>query len=189
MKLTALILANLMLSTLAQAAARPQLAPSPGEASTCFKREYTADYLRRNPKPKLEAMFVKLGWRNEQNEYEKWSWIAGEVVGVSLGDYYGNTAGCTASKDGSVSCMIECDGGSFSLRHSPRYTGAVNFLVTKDYYFPLFKNHMSRDDTEEQIEVLNLEGDANRIFRLQPVPAQECDEAIKRVQVQGMGGC
>lgn len=189
MKLTAFFLSALMLSTAAQAAALPRLAPSKlGDAPTCFKREYTVEHMRKNPQQKLEEMYVKVSWKKDVNEEGyKWSWIPGEVVGVSRGVYYGNTAYCSVEK-GAVKCAIDCDGGSFSLRHSPRFPGAVNFVVTKDYYFPLFKNRMS-NEMEQEIESISLDDEANRIYRLTPVDAGVCDQAIQRITEEGQGGC
>lgn len=186
MKLVALIVSALSLSTAAQAAL-PKIAPAPNDAPTCFKREYTAEHLLKNPGQKLEAIYLKLSHKTEKNEFDSWSWMPVEVVGVSRGENYGNTAACFITPKGNVECSIDCDGGSFSLNHSKNIPGSVNFVVTKDYYFPLFKNRMSYDEREEGS--LSLDDEANRIYRIVPADVRECDAAIKRTLGQGEGGC
>lgn len=165
------------------------IAPKADEA-TCFKRVYSDQHMSANPDQKLKEMYVKVATKNSENQYDKWTWLAGEVVGVSKGQYYGNTAYCEPRTDGSVNCSIDCDGGSFSLRNSPRYSGSVNFIVTKDYYFPLFKNRMSSEiEVEVEVERIDLNGDKSGIFRLEPVDVRECDKAIQRITVSELGGC
>jgi hypothetical protein len=186
MQILALALSSLMLSSAAHAAL-PRLAPAAGEAPTCFKREYTAEHMRKNPGQLLDKMYVKVSRVTERSEGETWSWMPAEVVGVSRGEYFGNTAGCSVAGNGSIQCAIDCDGGSFSLNHSSRVKGAVNFAVTKDYYFPLFKNRMSYDESEEGS--VSLGDKDNSIFRLSPVDVRECNEAIKSTLGQGEGGC
>jgi hypothetical protein len=182
-----LIFTAFMLSLAAHAGASPRIAP-PADAPTCFMREYAPEYMSSHPGQKLDKMYVKLSHKAERNESGAWEWLSGEVVGVSKGGQFGNTAGCQIAADGSAKCMIECDGGSFSLRHSPRYPDAVNFIVTKDYYFPLYKNQMTQD-IEHDVETISLDDAANRIYRLSPVDAKECDAAISRVLEAGGGGC
>lgn len=186
MKLVALIVSALSLSTAAQAAL-PKIAPAPNGAPTCFKREYTAEHLAKNPGQLLETIYVKISHKSEKDEFNSWSWMPAEVVGVNHGDYYGNTAGCFITPKGNVECSIDCDGGSFSLNHSPKNPGSVNFVVTKDYYFPLFKGRMSYDEREEGS--LNLGDTANRVYRLVPADVRECNQAIERTLGQGEGGC
>lgn len=187
MKFVTLIVSALSFSTAAQGSALPRIAPAPNGAPTCFKREYTAEHLAKNPGQKLEALYVKLSHKAEKNEYDSWTWMPAEVVGVNRGEHYGNTAGCFITPKGNVECSIDCDGGSFSLNHSRKNPGSVNFVVTKDYYFPLFKGRMSYDEREEG--GISLDDEANRIYRIVPASVRECNEAIERTLGQGEGGC
>lgn len=185
MKFTALLI---ILSFSSSSFAAVKIAPT-ADTPTCFSREYTEEHMRNNPAQLLEKMFVKVSYKNSKTDDQTWTWMAGEVIGVKQGVYFGNTAGCETKPDGSLNCQIECDGGSYRLRQSVRFKGDVNFMTEG---FPLFKNRMYQDDMEEPnpVESFRLGGQQNGIYRLVPVDAEQCDSAIERVLNRNlMGGC
>ncbi len=163
------------------------------ENPVCLQRVYSQKHLAKNPKQQLTELTVKLQEvtyiaDETAQPVEKYTYNIAEIVGRSAKDktYYGNTAGCTFNEDGSANCFIECDGGSFELKQRPTW---INFEVTPDYYFPLFKGLMAQD-MESNVPSLSLDGDDknNNVFRLEKVAIEKCDEAISKV-TEADGGC
>lgn len=157
--------------------------PHAGQAA-CYRREYTAEHLQANRKQVLSSLFVLL-------QYAK-GYHGATVIGTRTdGRMYGNfDAGCAEKNDGSVFCQVECDGGSFSLVPSKKSQKAVNFSVTKDYYFPLFLKGSNPEETNaENGTQLSLDGNDqdNNLYKLYPADKIECEDAIKKIRDEDWG--
>ena len=159
------------------------------DAPVCLQRVYTVDELAANPNQKLSQLTVKLQTKQYKDEDgEPYTWSSALVIGRSTADHklYGNTAGCELQPDGSAFCQIECDGGSFTLAQRPSW---INFVVTADYYFPLFKGVLE-PDIENTPPQINLDGNDlnNSTWKMYQVDMDQCNQAIKNVK-QVDGGC
>src|SRR5258708_2492783 len=135
------------------------LQPDLGE-KTCVALEYTASHMRSHSKQLLSNLAVII----EQHTVESENYRAVRVVGERDGKLYGNTAGCTYEKDGSVHCQIDCDGGAFNLY--PSKDGSAVSNVRHDYYFPLFKEGSNQDNPlKGDVLDLNYSDEENRAYR------------------------
>ena len=175
--------ANLMAATAPVLSVKPTL-----EQAVCLKREYSEDHLRQYPKQKLSSMYVIVRKSkfpaSAGPELKNETYIGAEVIGQkSIGDkeYYANwDSTCEFNAKGSAHCFVECDGGSFDLQ--PR-TADVLFTVGKDYYFPLYRPGMSRNDaTDADTISLDAKDKHNAIYRLNQAPVRECIDARKRAK-------
>lgn len=172
------------LTTLSAHAAVPQ--PAAG-VPVCMVRQYTAEHLRRNPAQKLSSLFVKLETKTVTGDgNQTYSYNAATVVGQSNDVFYGNNlAGCEYKADGTVKCQVDCDGGSFNL--VPRDMGVL-FQVTKDYYFPLYKNGADPENAKPGDELqLNGNDKENNEYLTQPVDVEQCDRAIQAMRQADFG--
>lgn len=158
----------------------------------CLQRVYSEEHMANNPLQKISEMTVKVIQKSFVDEYSAdkkvHKYHAAQVVGRSTQDnlLYGNTATCEFAKDGSAKCFIECDGGSFSLQQRPSW---INFSVSPNYYFPLFKGVLEADieNTPDSIS-LEAKDKNNNLFRLEKVPVEKCDQVISEV-TEVDGGC
>jgi hypothetical protein len=156
----------------------------PVGGKACFAREYTRAHMRANPNQLLSAMAVLI--ENNRPSSERPGYIGAKVVGQRNGKLYGNQAWCQYKTGGSVSCAIDCDGGSFSLTSN----GAdVFFSVTKDYYFPLYGQGTTRESQDPRDSVsLRHEDKDNRVFKLFQTAIPDCEaewEAYNNAQDTG----
>jgi hypothetical protein len=156
----------------------------------CLQRVYTKEHVANNPKQKLSELTIKLQEKSYTDEYSKDTYTIklAQLVARSTADgaLYGNTAGCNFNADGSASCQIECDGGSFDLKQRPSW---INFAVTPDYYFPFYKGVLE-PDIENTEEFVSLDGNDpdNNLFRVEKVSVDKCDAAIAQI-LEKDGGC
>jgi hypothetical protein len=189
------VLSWLLVSFVASSAAAVEIVATKG-APICLQRVYTQKHLSQNSKQKLSELSIKLEARTFVDEQSKESidYNVALLVARNVADdeLYGNTAWCNYKKDGSASCSIDCDGGSFDLKKRSNVknnTSWINFVVTAGYYFPFFKGVLE-PDIENTPEELALDGDDkdNSTYRLEKVPVQQCDAAIAKM-IKKDGGC
>lgn len=175
---------HLLLSLILGFSAAQAAIPLPGQGeSACYRREYKEDHLRRNPRQNLSSLYVWLRHAEEGTD----EYTGAKVLGLRRnGDAFLNRdPSCEFKPDGTVFCFVECDGGSFSLE--PR-TDSIFFRVTKDYYFPLFKNGADPENPREE-EILQLDGKDgnNNLYRLYQVDEQDCKDAFDRITERSYG--
>jgi hypothetical protein len=167
----------LSLATHAQAAT-PRIQPDLG-AKSCFAREYSATHMRANPLQHVSKLHVLRERRKDRYGNDGTS-TSVKVVGEKNGVLFGNEASCEIKENGRVFCFIECDGGSFSLKHGR--TGRVNFEVTKEYYFPLYRKGANSEESRPGPEdTLDFRADrANGVYSLEPKEAGVCERRWKQ---------
>ncbi len=138
----------------------------------CFKRVYTDDELRSQPKQLVSSLYVIVERSKHDPEVDV-DMHKAEVFGYRNGQLFTNREPlCEFKADGSSNCFVECDGGSFDLL--PR-NGHALFKVTEDYYFPLFLDGKNRSSARTRDTIsLDANDRANRLFKLYPVPFSEC---------------
>lgn len=157
--------------------------PKQGEAA-CYRRDYNSDHMRRNPSQALGSLYV---WLRHAKDGSEEDYSGAKVLGLRRsGEVFLNRdPSCEFKADGTVFCFVECDGGSFSLE--PR-TDSIYFRVTKDYYFPLFRNGADPENPREE-EILHLDGKDrnNNLYRLYQVDEQDCKDAFDRITERSYG--
>ncbi len=161
------------------------VAPTDGVKS-CFAREYSVEHMKRNPRQHFSKMHVLLSEDKMQSEGQTYSLQMVRVVGEKHGQLWGNKAGCEYAADGSATCSIECDGGSFQLK--PQSGKNIHFQISKDYYFPFIRagaKPVQEDGEPDQVapeDMLSLEykDRDNRTYRLEQSEPGLCETVWDR---------
>jgi hypothetical protein len=178
---------TLLLSLTTQAqAALPRIQPELNDKA-CFAREYSASHMRANPLQHVSKMHVLLERKKDRYGADG-TFTAVKVVGEKDGVLFGNEASCEVKENGRVFCFIECDGGSFSLKHGRR--GRVNFEVTKDYYFPLYRKGAGSEEEGRPgpEDTLDFRADrANGLYSLERKEAGVCERRWKQYKEADYG--
>lgn len=166
-------------------AALPRIQPNLGE-KTCFAREYNEEHMRSNPKQNVSKLHVLLN--RQKSEYDRDGTMTSvKVVGEKDGVLYGNEATCEAKAGGTVFCFIECDGGSFNLKHGRK--GRVNFEITKDYYFPLYRKGADPENARDE-DTLGFSSDRdNGVYSLEVKDAGVCEQQWQKYIAVPEFGC
>jgi hypothetical protein len=183
-----LALALMILASHAQAA--PRIQP-PLNQKVCLAREYSNDHMRKNPRQLVSKLHLLLETKPDKYAPKKQTTYA-KIVGQkeSQGKIirYGNEATCELKAGGIVHCYIECDGGSFDVL--PRQGDRAAMQITKDYYFPLYRQGADPENPRDEDTLsLNDNDPDNRLFGVQVKDAGVCQREWNEYKQVPAFGC
>jgi hypothetical protein len=153
--------------------------------TVCLKSEYGSKNLNAHPERKLKSLYFAVTKKEGRWHDQTIQYLSADVVGVDRkGRYYANTQpGCDLNPDGSLRCVVDCDGGSFDVLPLAEYA----FLkVTPKTTFPLFRS--GRVQYESKAFELD-DSEENGSYVISPAPAETCAAALKNYKTVRVGGC
>ncbi|MFP7674292.1 hypothetical protein ACG74X_13170 [Marivita sp. S0852] len=140
------------------------LAPPPPSDGACWERTYDDAHLARHPRQKVTDIRFHL-----QN-------IAGEYafnIAIATRERAGQLHGyCSLDPDGSVACLVACDGGEIYLRRS-RIKGAI--LLAVDSLDRLHVNAKCKGKDNDGAEAFMIQAEPDdRLFLLHATSVRTC---------------
>jgi hypothetical protein len=165
------------------AASEPQRPLFPADQEACFRRVYDAAHLGSHPRQKAARVFVmrELGRRREAEDWTpqgrqeairslREDGITSVTAFVTFRDRKGifhNSLTCEKETAEGVSCLIECDGGSFRLARA-----GANAAMLHNNGFVLIGG--CGEEVEEGNMIHFSPGADDKVFRLDASPIAAC---------------
>ena len=138
------------------------LVSSPPSDGACWERTYSEDHLARHPRQKVTD--IRFYLQNLQGAYEF-------DINIATREHAGDISGyCSPDPDGSVACLVACDGGEILLRRA-RTKGAILLEVG-----PLGRLHVNaRCKGSDGADGFLIEAAPDdKLFLLNPTTARTC---------------
>lgn len=182
-----LMVSSLMLAPGAAFAQNGHTTPLPKHfplgTEACFGRTYDSNHLAHHPKQQVTSFHIFRDFSPDPNlevpptsreELVKNDGDNG-TVGITAfvrfrnrNGIFSNSLDCRRDNGNSVRCSIECDGGSFKLNP------AGVLLIAENNGFVVIGGCGASDEEAEANPVFVTPGVDDKIFRLNPLPVQQC---------------
>jgi hypothetical protein len=156
--------------------------PGEGAAHACFVRRYTKAHLKSHPDQNVTTMLAYVG---KQEGNERYYSVSLQVNFRQLNKPFQISGSCSEDAEtGRLSCGIECDGGSLSVR----VKNDQSILVDIPYSVRIFDPE-SMDETDGLPKAARFGAD-DKLFRLDRTALSDCvpviyDDEVKAKVISG----
>lgn len=155
--------------------------PGSDAAHACFVRRYTKAHLASHPDQNVTTMIAYVGKQEGADPYYS---VALQVSFRQLNKPFQVSGNCSQNEEGALSCGVECDGGSLSVRVKNEQSILVDIPESVRLFDP------SAGEESADLPKGARFGSDDKLFRLDRTELSDCtpviyDEEIKAKVVSG----